>query len=179
MAARNSAAHYGWVSRSLHLVMAVGLLAMLPLGWQIATMQVSLSNLWLFGLHKSLGMTLLALALFRVVWHLFSPPPAPVGPMPDWQRRAARWGHRLLYAFMLLIPLSGWVASAATGPDVLVFGIPLPRIAPTSATIEATGFALHAWLSIGFACLLGLHIAAALYHQFRLGDGSIRRVFMG
>lgn len=180
MAARNSAQTYGWVSRLLHLVMALGLIGLLALGYVIASMQVSLANFWLFNLHKSLGITLLALALLRLVWHRISPPPGPVHALPAWQQMAARATHLLLYGLMLALPLAGWVASAATGPDVTVFGlVTLPRIAPVSEAVETTAFALHSALAYLLVVVLSLHVAAALYHQFRLADRSLARVFLG
>ena len=56
----------------------LAMLAMLVLGTVIAGMEVGLANLWLFGLYKAIGITLLALVLVRLFWHRISPPPAPI-----------------------------------------------------------------------------------------------------
>ena len=118
MSARNTGAGYGWVSRLVHWAMAVGILGMIGLGLRIATMQPRLSNLWLYGLHKSIGLVLLALVLLRLAWHRLSPPPPLPAKLPAWQHATARMAHGGLYALMLAVPLCGWVASAATGIDV-------------------------------------------------------------
>ncbi len=91
----NGPDRFGWVTRTIHWAMAAGIVAMLGLGLYVARMEVGLGNLWLFALHKSVGLTLLVLVLVRVVWHRISPPPAPLGGVARWQMRLARgyiWG---------------------------------------------------------------------------------------
>jgi len=180
MSARNTGIGYGWVSRLVHWAMAAGILGMIGLGLRIATMQPRLSNLWLYGLHKSIGLVLLALVLLRLVWHRISPPP-PLSPkLPVWQHGIARMAHGGLYTLMLAVPLCGWVASAATGIDVVLFGrITLPPVAPASAGIEAVFFGLHKWVSYLLTGLIGTHAAAAIYDQFVLRDGGLRRIWRG
>ena len=72
MAARNTAESFGWVTRSLHWAIALGVLFMLPLGAFIVRMEVGFANFWLFGLHKSIGILVFALLLMRVLWHFVS-----------------------------------------------------------------------------------------------------------
>lgn len=184
MAIRNTTDSFGWLSRSLHWAMALAVLAMLVLGTVIAGMEVGLANLWLFGLHKTIGITLLALVLVRLIWHRISPPPAPIasgpiGGVPDWQQRLALWTHGLFYALLLAIPLSGWIASSATGLDV-VFADRwvLPALAPVSEAWEKTGFAAHGILTKGLIGLIVLHVAGAL-KRAHAGDGTLRRMLRG
>lgn len=176
MAARNTPESFGWVTRALHWAIAAGALAMLGLGSYIARMEVSLSNLWLFGFHKSLGLVLLSLALLRIAWHRFSPPPRPLEDGIAWHAALARGVHRLFYLLLLALPVSGWIASAATGIDTVVFGRwTLPRIAPVSERLELVGFALHGGLAACLALLLGLHILGAFHRR----DGTLRRMIFG
>ena len=176
---RNRADGFGLVSRTLHWLMAAGLLAMLVLGSVLVRMQPGLANLWLYGLHKTIGLTLLALVVTRLVWHRLSPPPEPIGGVPDWQMRVARWAHRGLYALMIAIPLSGWVASSATGIDVMIFDRwTLPPLAPVSETWESAAFTLHAIATRALIGLLALHVAGALWRAW-VGDGTLRRMVLG
>lgn len=179
MQAGNSADRYGWLSRLIHWAMAAGMIAALWLGLEIAGTQIRLSTLWMFSWHKTLGIALLAAALLRVLWHLRSPPP-PTRPegMAEWQLRLGRIVHRLFYLLMLAVPLVGWVASAATGPDVVVFGIALPRIAPTSPALAAGAFALHKWLAYALIATLTLHVAGALHRAIWLKDGTLGRILL-
>lgn len=176
---RNSTTSFGLASRLLHWTMAALIVALLILGTALSWIQPNLSTLWLFGLHKTLGLTALSLALIRLIWHRISPPPPPLGPTAQWQNRAARATHLALYLLMLAIPLSGWIASSATGLDVVIFGqITLPPITPTSEAIENAGFAAHGILTKLLMALLLAHIAGAVLRGLK-GDGTIRRITKG
>ncbi len=177
----NGPDRFGWLSRGLHWVMAAGILGMLALGVYIDNMTVSLSNLWLFGLHKSVGVTLLLLWLVRVVWHRLSGPPAPLtAGTPQGQQAAARWAHRGLYALMVLVPLSGWIGSGASGLGVVVFGrITLPPLAPVSKQWEALAFGLHGALTKLLFVVILLHVAAALHRHLIKRDRTLQRMWRG
>ena len=179
MPARNGTESFGWVSRALHWAMALGLFGALGLGTYLARTEPSLGTLWLYGLHKTVGICLLALVLLRLAWHRISPPPAPL-PAPDWQRRAARASHLTLYALMVAVPLSGWAASSATGIDSVIFGRwVLPPIAPASEAVDRIGFALHGALTKAMMALVILHAGAALWHHLSRRDATLRRMLRG
>ncbi|MES2968222.1 MAG: cytochrome b [Pseudomonadota bacterium] len=174
---RNGPDRFGLVSRTLHWGMALLVLGMLALGTRIAGMEPGLANLWLYGLHKSLGLCVLTLTIARIVWHWISPPPAPLA--VGWQLVAARVAHLALYALLVAIPLSGWIASSATGIDTLLFDRwTLPAIAPVSALWEDRGFAVHGVLTKVLFGLIFLHALAALKHEME-GDGTLRRMIRG
>ena len=89
MTLRNSPDAFGLVTRILHWLMALLVIGMLALGLRIEDMEPGLANLWLYGLHKTLGFALLALIVVRLGWHLISPPPPPLGE-PGPMKRLAR-----------------------------------------------------------------------------------------
>jgi cytochrome b561 len=67
-------------------------------------------------LHASSGLTVLALTVARVLWRLLNdPPPYPAG-MKPWERHTAHFAHFLLYAAMVLMPLTGWAILSAHSP---------------------------------------------------------------
>lgn len=177
MTLQNSPTRFGLVTRALHWGIAGLIVVQLPLGLRLSDMQPGLANLWLFGLHKSLGLTVFALMALRILWHIVSPPPAPLG--GGWQARAAKAAHWAIYALLLVIPLSGWIASSATGIDVMLFDTwVIPPIAPVSQAWETTGFAVHDIATKALLALLALHIGAALKHEMD-GDGTLRRMIRG
>lgn len=174
---RNGPDSFGIVTRGLHWGMALLVAGMLGLGLRLERMEPALSNLWLYGLHKSIGLTVLALVVIRLVWHRISPPPRPVG--GGWQGIAARVVHGLIYVLLLAMPLSGWIASSATGIDTLFFDLwTVPAITPASAAIEEAGFAVHGAMASLLILLLLLHIAAAFKREVD-GDGTLRRMVLG
>jgi cytochrome b561 len=177
MMLRNTAESFGLITRLLHWGIALLVIIMLSLGLRIEDMEPALANLWLYSLHKSLGLITLALMVLRILWHLYSPPPKPLG--GGWQAMLARAAHLAIYALLIAIPLSGWAASSATGIDVMLFDRwIIPAIAPVSALWEERGFALHGILTKLLLALVFLHMGAALKREMD-GDGTLRRMVTG
>ena len=179
MSLRNSADSFGSISRILHWTMALGVIFMLALGNRIADMKPDLSTLYLYGVHKTLGIVILTLAVLRLIWHRISPPPHPLGPPSAWGTVAARAAHALIYGLLITIPLSGWFASSATGIDVMMFDRwTLPAIAPVSELWETRGFAVHAILTKALFGLILVHMLGALKREID-GDGTLTRMISG
>ena len=176
---RNEEGRIGLATRALHWTMAAGILATFPIGFWIANAVPSLAIIKWFGIHKTIGITLLALALLRLAWHRVSPPPAPLPGSPPWADRLARATHRGIYVLLLLVPLAGWVASSASGLDTVVFGRwTVPAIAPAVPAVEEAAFAIHRAAAYALAFLVALHVAGALRRAAK-GDGTLRRMIRG
>ncbi len=177
MAWRNGPDSFGLATRLLHWGMALLVAVMIGLGKRIEAMEPGLANLWLYSLHKSLGLAVLALVIARIVWHRISPPPHPLG--GGWQGGVARVAHGAIYLLLVAIPLSGWIASSATGIDILFLDRwVVPAIAPVSTAIEETGFAAHEVMANLLLLLLLLHIGAAFKREVD-GDGTLKRMVTG
>ncbi len=180
MAIRNSSDHFSLVTRVLHWVTVVLVFAALVLGNRIANMEVSLSALKFFAYHKTVGITVLALIVARMLWHWLTRPPASVPSGVGWQVRLAKAVHRGFYVLLVAMPLTGWVASSATGVDTVVFGRwTLPAIGPVSERWEEVGFVVHGAIAKVLIAVILLHIAGALYHAIIKRDGTLRRMVTG
>jgi cytochrome b561 len=128
--------------------------------------------------HKSIGITVLGLALLRVLWRFSHKPPALPRSFPKWEHAAAHVAHFLLYLLMIGLPLSGWLhdsawKDAATHPMHLFGVVPFPRIglvmhldAPLKETLHDRFGALHTWLGYALYALLAMHVGGALKHQW-------------
>jgi cytochrome b561 len=179
MALANTTTSFGLVTRILHWVMAITIIAMLVLGTILSDLQPGLANLWLYSLHKSIGLTLLALVVLRLIWHRINPPPPPQGDPGAWSQRLARIGHRGFYILLVAIPLSGWIASSASGIDVMFLDRwVVPPIAPVSEAWENAGWAAHSTLTKLLIALILLHVAGAIKRQYA-GDGTLTRMIVG
>ncbi|HEX4585768.1 MAG TPA: cytochrome b [Burkholderiaceae bacterium] len=127
--------------------------------------------------HKWIGLTILLLSAFRLLWRLSHRPPALPGSMAPWQRRVESWVHRLMYLFFFIIPLVGWAYSSALGYHVVYLGlIRLPDLAPKDKQLADVLLEVHATLAWTLATLVGLHVAAALKHHFIDRDGLLSRM---
>lgn len=162
--------YFNPLARVLHWGMAVAILAMLFIG---VGMMTSLTwRPWLLDLHQPLGLSILLLAIVRLLNRLRHGAPLLPADLPDWQTLAAKTSHWLLYILMIVIPLLGWgVRSAGGWPVTLFQGMTLPPIVPVSPTWYAVLRDAHgvlAWLL--FAVVL-MHLAAALMHAWIRRDG--------
>jgi cytochrome b561 len=172
----NDATRFGLLSRLIHWTMAVLILSLLVLGTQLKTMQPGLANLWLYGLHKTLGLTALALVVLRLIWHRISPPPLPIGPPRAWEVRLARAMHLVTYALLVLIPLAGWAYASATGLDIQFADTwVIPPIAPVSEAWENGAHLAHSVLTKILMGVLALHVLGALRRGIA-GDGTLERM---
>lgn len=176
---RNDTTRFGLVTRLIHWAMAVLIISLLILGTELSRLQPGLANLWLYGLHKTMGLTAFALVLARLIWHRISPPPAPIGPPKAWETRAAKTVHRLTYALLVLIPLAGWVYASATGLDVMFADRwVVPPIAPVSEAWENAAYLAHKILTKVLIGVLALHVLGALRRAIA-GDGTMERMIGG
>jgi cytochrome b561 len=162
--------HFTILSRVLHWLMAVLILAMLFIGVAMVT---SLSDYHrLVSIHKPIGALILVLVAIRLINRLLHPaPPLPAG-MPAPLKFVAHASHWLLYALMFALPLVGWGMLSAGGyPIELVGSFHLPAILPHSSSLYAILRPAHTVLAyLLFATFLA-HMAAALAHAFIFRDG--------
>lgn len=167
---------YSLVARVLHWAIALLILFNLWLGFA----HDSLPKDWqVMPVHKSLGLTVLALTVVRILWRFTRPAPALPGTMPQWERLAAHATHFAFYALMVLIPLTGWImTSAGTRPLTWFFLFDVPKFAVAKddaiVGISAETHEVGAFL---WAALILLHVLAALRHHFILKDGMMRRMW--
>jgi len=128
-------------------------------------------------LHKSLGLSLLAVVLARLLWRSSNVTPSPIK-MPDLQKKAASWVHGLLYVTLLAMPLSGVIMSQLAGKPVGFFGLfDLPQLLDINKDLAKDVKELHEDVFFPLLMLLIVgHIGAALFHQFVLKDGLLKRM---
>ncbi|MCU0903187.1 MAG: cytochrome b [Tabrizicola sp.] len=178
MTLRNGPDSFGIVSRMIHWLMALLILIMIALGLRISAMEPGLSNLWLYGLHKTLGLTALALVLLRILWHAISPPPGPID-TTGWRRLAIRTWHWTLYALMIATPIAGWAGSSASGIDTVIFGsVVMPPLVEANETSEFVWFILHEIFAKTLLGMVIVHMLAALQREMA-GDGTLTRMLKG
>jgi cytochrome b561 len=168
--------HYTRTAVGLHWLIAGLILSAIFMGWTMTAMEFSPAKLSLYNYHKWVGVTVLALALLRLVWRFTHRPPA-MEPMPRWQQSSARAGHALLYLLMLAVPLTGWAYSNASGYPIVYLGkLPLPDLVDRDKELAAQLVKVHGTLAAVLAVSVALHLLAALEHHFIRKDGTLRRM---
>lgn len=161
------------MTRFFHWAMLLLFIGIVSVGYYMTDLPLGPKKLKIYALHKSIGLTLLGLAVLRLLWRLGERRPA-LPPMPAWQVRAAGAMHVLLYALMFAIPLSGWLYNSAAGFPLQWFHlVNLPALAAADPALKATAKEIH---EAGVATLLvlaGLHAAAAFKHHFVDRDNTL------
>ncbi|EHS51287.1 cytochrome b561 [Rhizobium sp. PDO1-076] len=165
---------YPGTSRILHWIIALLVLATWPLGLviQFLTKDVSLT---VYMLHESFGFLVLWLMLIRVGNKLIAR--APKSDAPKIERLAATTVHGLLYLLLIVMPLSGFLATNAHGFPLLWFGLiavwsPIGT-APAVASLFST---VHLWSAWILLLLFALHVAAVLLHHIVKRDLTLYRI---
>jgi len=182
---RNSSNGYGAVTQVLHWLIAVLIVVQWVLAeWaqdahvEKATHPIAaLQELTLLARHKSVGLTIFALAFVRLVWRFVSPPPPLPNTMPRWQVIVAKATHFGFYALLFLMPMSGLVMSAAANFPVSYFGwFTIPNVVAPDETLEHIMKERHHQLFDILSVLAVAHIVAALKHQFVDRDDVLRKM---
>ncbi len=161
----------------LHWLVAALLLAQIGFGWFLTTIPRGTPMRSIdVNFHKSTGLTIAALILVRIIWRLsHSPPPLPPF-MPAWERAAARANHIALYAVMLIMPLSGYVASNFSKYGIKFYNaVKLPPWGVNAPHVYAAFNSIHVFASYVFVAIIALHVLAAIRHAVRR-DGVFSRM---
>ncbi len=179
MPARNSSLRYGSVAQFLHWAVVLLLVIQVTLGKVADSLPVGFERLVVMSRHKSLGITILGIAVLRLAWRWFDAPP-PEPPMPRWQLLAARLNHWALYALLFALPVSGWLLSSAANRPVSWWGlVQLPDFIAPDGALKELFEETHEFLVNALFALVALHVLAALKHQFLDRDGLLLRMLPG
>lgn len=164
MSQRKAIKYYPARSRLLHWSMAILIVCMLLVGLSMVK-SLAIWQPTAINLHKSFGILLLMLVLFRLVNKYLTPRPKLPKSMPDLQKLVAKISHFVLYVSMLLMPLSGWLMQSADARPVSVFGLfTLPQIIGQNIKAYAFFRELHAVVAWVLIATITLHVLGALYH---------------
>lgn len=169
--------HYGAVAKFLHWTIGLGILGMIALGWYMNDLPLTDPlKFTLFQLHKSVGVTILLLGLFRLGWRLTHPVPLLPANMAAWEAHAAKIVVKAFYVLMIVIPLLGWAVVSASPRNIptFLYGlVPWPHLPllpdmeldVKKRVAEKLGD-VHAVLAYSVLAFLALHVGGALKHHF-------------
>lgn len=164
----------------LHWLIAVLLLGQFAFGWLLDEIprNTPARGFWI-NQHKSVGLVIGMLILLRIVWRWRHAPPPPL-PMPAWQRRAAHASHLAMYACMVLMPLSGYLASNFSRHGIKLFNV--VKLAPwgrDDKLLYTIFNQTHQVTAVVFALLIGIHLLAVLKHTLVDHDRLLWRMWGG
>lgn len=182
----------------LHWIIAIGIFAMFALGWYMSELpkeapkQIAFDlfdwgiyswqlaeeaspRTFYFNLHKSIGVTILALIIIRVLWRITHRPPALLTSYKAWERKLATGTHHLLYLLMVALPLSGLVMAVSSKYGVKWFGMDFISGLDNKGMRELFK-EVHEVVGVVMLLVLILHIFGALKHKFSDKDTTMDRM---
>jgi cytochrome b561 len=175
-----AAAGYTGTAKLLHWLILALLIAQFLFAWTMPHMRRDTPVTTLISLHFTFGMIVLAIAVVRLGWRVTQGKPAPEDELPPWQLQSARAVHWLLYGLLFVLPILGWINASWRGMPIVMFGVELPAlVAKRAAGWGWTGDVHSLLANYLLLVLVGLHVAAALYHYFVRRDRVLQRMLPG
>lgn len=178
MQIRNTSASYGLLAIVIHWATAIAVFGLFALGfWMV---DLSYYHEWYRrgpDIHRSIGVLLFALIIFRVLWRFFTSSPSPIREHKRWEVVSARVAHGLLYVLIIVALVSGFLISTADGSSVSVFGwFEVPSVTGRIRGLEDTAGLVHYWSTWALVVLALIHAAGALKHHLIDRDDTLRRM---
>lgn len=156
---------YDAISMLLHWLTVLLICLLFSLGWYMVDLpKGSPERGYFFALHKSVGLSTALVVLLRLGWRAVQAAPPLPGTIAAWQRKLAVATHVLLYVFLVLQPLSGYLSSSFSGYATHWWGVPLPEWGWQDAALNELFTDIHEASSDVLLCLIILHVCGALVH---------------
>lgn len=163
---------------ALHWVIALAMIGMVVFGLVLEDMPRSDGKSALLQIHKSIGVVVLALALWRLTWRVRQGMPETVAALTAAQAKFMHATHGFLLLCTLLLPVSGMISSIGNAKAIKLFGLPfIPQLLETKNELLAKiGGTSHAILGKLIIAAILLHVVAAVKHHVVDRDGTLRRM---
>lgn len=173
---KTKVAGYACPLKILHWVIGLTIIALLGVGLYMSDLPPDAFKWQLYGLHKGIGILVLAAVLIRLSVRISTQTPAPLPTHQQWEKGLAKVTHVFLYLAMFGMPLSGWAMSSAGGHPVSVFGIGIPPLLPENKELGGLFNQIHELLGYALIVAIGLHVAGALKHAIIDRDDTLKRM---
>lgn len=175
---KNTTKSYGRVSILIHWISALTVFSLFGIGLYMMSLSyydpLYRTLPWW---HKSVGLTLFALTLIRLVWKLINPKPAALPEHGEWTIRLAKLGNHLIYLLLIAIMVSGYLISTADGRGISVFGwFDVPALITGIEGQEDLAGTVHFYLAWTLVILAAGHGLAAIKHHLIDKDDTLKRM---
>ena len=176
---RNTAEKYGLVSKLIHWLSAITIISLYVLGkWMEDLDYYSEWYRTAPNWHKSIGILLLLMTLFRIIWKFKVGSPEAIPSHSNRVKQATKIGHKLIYTCLITAMLSGYLISTADGRAIDVFTwFSIPSMGELFNNQEDIAGAIHEQATNAVILLAIFHVLAALKHHFIDKDKTLMRMF--
>ncbi|MFC4764107.1 cytochrome b [Dyella koreensis] len=176
MSLRSNDRQWGSVAKFFHWIMALLILGNGIFGLLMDMAGNPMQKINWLALHKSIGLTVLALFLLRLLWRFGDKRPREE-PAPRWQQMAAHTTHAALYLLIVALPLSGWWFNSVAGKPLQFFKqFNLPALVEANPDHQGLSHEVHEYLFWFLVLVLVAHIGGALKHHLFDRDNTLLRM---
>lgn len=179
---RNTDTNWGSVARAFHWGTGALILGMFAYGLWMSEFPAREDRAYHYAIHASIGISLLALMVARIIWRALNTSPKPPLGSSAWEITAARIGHVGIYVLVFATLVAGWflAGSGRRTLDYALFGIvPMPNMLGTGSPYHKPLEEAHALLAYAMIALVVVHVAAAIWHARVKRDGVLKRMTTG
>ena len=175
-------------AQAFHWITAALMFVVIPLGWIFAEFKTKADAPTIFqapfpgspgdyaSAHKTIGLLIFAIVAARIVYRIANPPPALPGRMALWERGLSHANHWLLYAILIVMPVSGYIMSSASTKPISIFGLfDFPKL-PVGKAAGGIAFSVHVYVQWAVYALILLHVAATVWHLLVKRDALLDRM---
>jgi cytochrome b561/polyisoprenoid-binding protein YceI len=174
---RNTPDTYGTIHKIIHWTTALIVFALLSVGFYMVELPFESGKLQVYLLHKSFGLLVLFLAVLRIGWRLSNAVPSDLPTHRTWEKKLANLTHFLMYAALIVMPLSGWLMSSAGDFPAPFFGLfEMPDFIPKNENLFNALREFHEIFAFVILGVVGLHGAGAFKHHFIDRDETLQRM---
>lgn len=179
---RNTYNSWGFIARAFHWITALMIVGLFFYGLYIHDFIPREERAGHYTIHASVGISLLALLVLRVLWRVVNPTPRPPRDASKMMIGAAHLGHFGLYLLAFAAATAGWLVagSGRASLDYYLFGVvPMPSVLGLNSPYHRDLEEAHEFLAWALIALVVVHVAAAIWHQIVRKDGILARMTSG
>jgi cytochrome b561 len=175
---KSNSQNWSLITILIHWLSAFTVFGLFALGWWMV--ELDYYSKWYKTapfIHKSIGITLLTVTIFRVFYKLRNGSPPALKTHKKIEIKLAHLMHKALYALLFTVMISGYLISTADGRAISVFNIfELPALPWSIENQEDIAGDIHFWLACFLVGFASLHALAALKHHFIEKDHTLKRM---
>jgi cytochrome b561 len=177
---KNNKDNYGIITILLHWLMALLIIALFALGLYMEDLDYY--SKWYVAApwwHKSVGLVVFGLLIFRVVLFFSHQHPAPLASYKTWEIKIAKLTHYSFYILLFVISISGYFIATAKGAGVEFFTFfEVPAISRFDKNLADIAGEIHEIAAYIMAFLFLLHVGATIKHHFLDKDTTLFRMLI-
>ncbi len=176
---KNTQSAYGLIIKIIHWLSVLVVFGLFAVGfWMVDLTYYSQWYKTAPHWHKSLGILLCIITIFRLIWRALNVSPLPIASHCDLIRKVSKTTHIALYALLFMVMISGYLISTADNRAIEVFNwFSIPALGELFNKQADIAGLIHQYVAYLLICLSVLHGAGAIKHHFIDKDDTLKRMF--